>query len=762
MQPHLALVRQDASGVVLETGRGHLFVSHPVAGILRVRSSRDEFLELLPSFAVEPEKQTANGALAVKPEGDALVVQAEGIQLVVRPSGEFELRDGAGRSLGHGGPRARSSAGHPALDFSLAGDTRVFGAGDKTRGLNRRGQHFRFWNTDSYGWEPDTDPLYKSFPVFALVEPSGRVHGIFVDSAARATADIGKTHSDTLSYELDTELADDLDFYLLAADDPGAFSQTLAELVGTMPLPPRWALGYHQSKYGYKSEAEIRGVVAHLRRDRFPVDAVWLDIDYQKDNAPFTVNGETFPTFEQMVEDLGKEGTRTVVITDPHIAYREKVGSGYAPFDSGMAGDHFILADSHLSPFIAKVWPGKSVFPEFTRPYTRKWWGTLYEDFVDQGVAGFWNDMNEPATFNESKTFPVDLLHRLEHGKRAEHVLVHNAYGTLNVRATYEGVLALRPGARPFVLTRAASVGAQRYAASWTGDNRSSWPHLRATIAQLTNLGVSGFPFIGADVGGFVGCPEPELLTRWMEVGAFQPFFRNHAADDACAREPWVHGEPWESAMRAAVERRYRLMPYLYTVFEETARTGKPIMRPAWYEFPADTSVADEQDTFLVGASLLVAPRLSPGKGPYAVQLPAADWYDTETGKLVHGGGKTTVEASGSSGVRVFARAGSVIAEMPLVQSQKEAPDGALVLHVWPAEGGCHGSLYWDDGESFGYKAGAYRRMEFSCQKQGERVELVARSSGTFAPFWKSVRVEYHGPGELAGPLTDFSVAMGP
>jgi alpha-glucosidase len=257
--------------------------------------------------------------------------------------------------------------------------------------------------------------------------------------------------------------------------------------------------------------------------------------------------------------------------------------------------------------------------------------------------------------------------------------------------------------------------------------------------------------FVGADVGGFVGCPEPELLASWMSLGAFQPFFRNHAAHDACAREPWVHGEKWEAVMRAAVERRYRLIPYLYTVFEESARTGQPILRPLWFEFADDPSLFDADTAFLVGPDLLVAPRLESGEAPWKVRLPAVAWYDTSSGQLYPTGGEVTV--SGAEPV-VFARAGSIVPQMPLVQQLSQPAPGQLILDVWSGPD-CHGSVYWDDGESFGYEQGNYRRVALSCEVTEQGLTVTAHSTGSFKPFWTSVHVRLHGGPSTLGKARD-------
>ena len=421
-------------------------------------------------------------------------------------------------------------------------DEHYFGLGDKPGPLDRRNEAFSDWNTDAFGWQESTDPIYKSIPYFITLR-NGIAAGIFLDNTWRASFDFNKEYRDAYSFGAPNG---PLDYYILYGPEPKQVVETWAWLTGKTPLPPLWALGYQQSRYSYYPESDVRRIAAKLRSERIPADVIWLDIDYQYKNRPFTVDPERFPHFEQMVQDLKAEHLKTVVITDLHIA--DVPNAGYKPYDEGKAGDHFVK-NPDGSTYVGIVWPGKSVFPDFTQKQSREWWGTLYADFVKDGVAGFWNDMNEPAIFEvPSKTMPDDVVHRIEEPgfttRTAAHLEIHNIFGMENSRGTYEGLLKLAPDKRPFVMTRASFAGGQRYAATWTGDNSSTWNHLRQTIPQLLNLGLSGFAMSGADVGGFAGSPQPELLTRWLEVAAFQPIDRDHTAKGTAPQEPWENGTP--------------------------------------------------------------------------------------------------------------------------------------------------------------------------------------------------------------------------
>jgi alpha-glucosidase len=710
--------------------------SAPAADILRVQLSPVGQTPLsIPSFAVDPAALANPTPLSVEADGGVTTYRtsAMGVRVSHSPL-RVDLLDGAGAVVAElAGPAVFGP--EPSVTWTLGPATHVFGLGDKVKSYDRRGQRYVLWNTDPYGWDPETsDPLYKSIPFFLFLA-DGRAHGLFIDSAARASVDVGASDAGVLLYQ--AAGAPEWDLYLFAGPDPKDVVSAYTQMTGRMPLPPRWALGYHQSRWSYLSETEVRGVAGQLRSDQIPADAIWLDIDYQQDFLTFTVDAATFPDFGSMVSDLLAQHLHTVVITDPGI----KQQPGYSVYDSGEMADVFVKADGGTE-FVGVAWPGGCVFPDFTLSRVRDWWGEFYQPFVAQGVAGFWNDLNEPTVFLSS--VPDDARHRLDDGTTVDEVLVHNAYGHLNARATHEGVRALQTALRPFVLTRAAFAGSQRWAATWTGDNSATRSHLAVTIPQLINLGVSGYAFVGADVGGFMGCPDPDLLAEWTELGAFQPFFRNHSEQGTCRREPWVNGLAVEARIRAAIERRYRLLPYLYTVFEEAARTGLPVMRPLWLEFSSDATASTNEQAFLLGHDLLVAPKLVAGAVAWQVTLPAADWWDTTTGLLVPGGGAYTVTPVGDESVRVLARAGSIIPQQPVTQSADVAPTGALTLDVWPAAR-CAGALYLDAGDGYGYEAGDLRRITFACQSTASGISVSSSSVGAFATWWSSTDVVVHG-----------------
>lgn len=681
-------------------------------GILRIAAAG---ADREPSWAVQPVREALPpSALHAAPDGaDCVLAIADGAMPL------FTLR----RDVADERPRLR---------LSLQPQDRVFGLGDKAGPLDRRGRSFVNWNTDAYAWDAARDPLYKSIP-FLLVLRDGGAFGVFVDNTHRTVFDVGKGAPDALTVTTDGGA---LDAYVIAGPTPRDVLRRYTALTGRTPLPPKWALGFQQSRYTYLPESRVREVARTLRDRRIPADAIWLDIGFQDANKPFTVDRKAFPAFEGMLRDLRADGLRTVLITDLHIARQP----GYAPYDSGKSADVFVKRNG--ADYVGKVWPGESVFPDFSLARVREWWGGLYADFVRMGAAGFWNDMNEPSVFDgPGGTMPPDVAHRLDDGRTVDHRALHNAYGMLNARATWEGLAKLQPGERPFVLTRAAYAGTQRYAATWTGDNTADWHHLAQSVPNLLSLGLSGMALAGDDIGGFIGSPPPDLLTRWYQLGAWQPLFRSHAATDTRGHEPWVDGPGHEELRRAAIEQRYRLLPYLYTLAEETARTGAPITRPAWFE---DPQAGGSDRDFLFGRDLFVAPVVTERLDAHVVQLPPGTWYGLRDG--VARRDKASFDEAPRE-LPVFARAGAIVPMQAVVQHTGERPVGPLELHVWWPDAGarCDGSLYDDDGHSLAYRTGAYLRIAFACAPRGNTMRVEARTvHAGFAPWWRDVEVIVH------------------
>jgi alpha-glucosidase len=770
--------RPTTNGIEIRSGAAVVQITALRDDVLRVRVGPSGQLPEDASWAALAAARSAS--VAVTPESSATAVGFKTAKLrvsvrkdpfaltVTGLNGRVIVDQFASRPIEFNGSEFRVYMKSPE-------DEHYFGLGDKPGPLDRRNEAFTDWNTDAFGWQESTDPIYKSIPYFITFR-KGVAAGIFLDNTWRASFDFNKEHRD--AYAFGSE-GGPLDFYILYGPEPKTVVESWAWLTGKAPLPPLWTLGYQQSRYSYYPESEVRRIASRLRSEHIPADVIWLDIDYQLKNRPFTVDPERFPHFDQMIKDLKADHLHTVLITDLHIA--DLPNSGYKPYDEGAAGDHFVKG-ANGSTYVGVVWPGKAVFPDFTQKAAREWWGTLYADFVAKGVAGFWNDMNEPAIFEvASKTMPDDVQHRIDEPgfapRTANHLEIHNVFGMQNTRGTFEGLLKLQPNVRPFVMTRASYAGGHRYAATWTGDNSSNWSHLRQTVPQLVNLGLSGFSMAGADVGGFAASPQSELLTRWLEVAAFQPIDRDHTAIGTNPQEPWENGTPEDLSLRRRyIEERYRLLPYLYTTTEEMSRTGLPMMRPLFLEFPngaKDGSPLDLSDagSFLLGPDLLVAQSPFPDEmDDYTVALPPVGWYDYWTGAHVEGStGRKAIDNTPVTQpevrihrtldtLPVFVRAGAIVPEQPLVQSTDEKPMGPLTLRVYPPTmtgSDCRGSLYLDDGVSYDFRRGDSLRVGFTCRVSAQGVVVtVAAHEGSFAPWWQQLSVEVYGATHPAASAT--------
>jgi alpha-glucosidase len=747
----------------------------------RVTALRDDVLRVRasPSGAFSED---ASWAVLDGPRGSSVAVTAEGagfrtkaLRVAIDGAMRLTVSDLSGHILQQDSRPIEFHGSSFRVYKTMDPEEHFFGLGDKVGPLDRRNQAFTDWNSDSFGWQESTDPIYKSIPFF-LSWNRGRVLGVLFDNTWRSSFDFGKESADAYSFG-----APDgpVDYYLLYGPSPKQAVEAYAWLTGPTPLPPLWSLGFQQSRYSYYPEAKVREIADRLRADRIPADAIYLDIDYQQDNRPFTVNRERFPSFEGMVKDLALQHFHVVAITDLHIA--KLPNAGYAPYDSGAAQDRFVK-NPDGSTYVARVWPGDSVFPDFTQSQTRDWWGTLYKEFAGDGIAGFWNDMNEPAVFGvPTKTMPDDIQHRIDEpgfAKRtASHLEIHNVFGMLNSRATYDGLRKLQPNLRPFVLTRASYAGGQRYAATWTGDNSSTWNHLRLTTPMLENLGLSGFAMSGADVGGFAGSPQPDLLTKWIEMAAFQPIDRDHTAIGTDDQEPWVNGPEQEAIRRRYIEERYKLMPYLYTAAEEMSRTGLPIDRTLFLEFPDATRDLhpldlDAPSEFLFGPDLLIAPAPYPDElDKYEVQLPPGLWYDYWTGERIDravpvesrdgeqkkgapvaaAAFKPLVVQPSIAALPVFVRGGAIVPMEPLTQSTMETPSGALTLRVYVG-GHCKGTLYQDDGVSYNFTRGEFLRMESACYlENGGLLIYIGPHQGQYPAWWTKIDIEVYGMGDSKG-----------
>ncbi len=741
----------EGTSLVFRSAAASASVTPLGPSVVRVRFAPRAHFGRDHSYAVVSRELGESGARGAIGEQESRLTTA-GLRVSVRHAPfALTIASADGRVLDQDDPElGTAAAGRRSRVFKrLRVEDRVYGLGEKTGRLDKRGSNLggtavAMWNTDTYAYDAGTDPVYASVPFFMVLR-EGRAHGVFLDNTFRSFFDVGKESQDLLSFGAEDG---ELDYYFIDGPDPKDVIRRYTALTGRTPLPPLWALGYHQCRYSYYPESRVREIAATFREKKIPADTLWLDIHYLDGYAPFSWDRERFPDPKRMLGDLRGQGFRTVTIVDPH----PKKEPGHPPYDSGLAGDHFVK-NPDGSVYEGPVWPSNaernprpSVFPDFSKPAARDWWGGLYAQLLDAGVAGIWNDMNEPAVFvKPAHTMPADLVHDNE-GERSSHREIHNVYGMLMTRSTFEGLARLRPQQRPFVLTRASFAGGQRYAALWPGDNVSDWSQLRASIPMLLGLGLSGFPFVGSDIGGFAEAPSAELYTRWLQLGVFYPFMRTHTSFGTPDQEPWSYGPEHEALNRRAIELRYELLPTVYDAMHEAANTGLPALRPLFLEFPGDPETWARDDQAMFGRDLLVAPVLREAATRREVYLPAGRWFDFWTGQE-HAGGRTLQQPVTLSSLPIFVREGAFVFRQPVLQHTGERAGQPLLVDVYPAASS-EATHYEDDGESLAYREGAYlgRRLRQSRDAAGVRIEIAAEGAWRPAPRELRFRVRLDGP----------------
>ncbi|MEV8006066.1 glycoside hydrolase family 31 protein [Streptomyces parvus] len=651
--------------------------------------------EPLPSYAVAGEAPAPDERAVLEPGKDGgWQVVAERLTVEVSRTGAVELRTPGGVLLRRElPPRWWESEGDGPVRWvqrsEVPADARFFGLGGRAGGPRLRDGVYRLWNTDPGGrFGPGDDPLYLTMPVQVVVSDAG-THLAFHDNSwsgrvvlREGEEGAGSGHDRPGVCEVRME-GGPLRCWVVVGT-PARVLQGWTALTGAPALPPSWALGPQHARWGFGSQDEVRRVVDGYRDRGLPLSVLHLDIDHYDGHRVFTVDRERFPDLPALAKELRGDGVRLVSIVDPAV----KAEPGDAVFDAGReVGERgAFVRDARGRMVVGEVWPGACVYPDFTDPFVRDWWGSLYEERLAQGFSGIWHDMNEPVSFAAfgDPSLPRSARHVLE-GAGGDHREAHNVYALAMARAGYEGLLRLRPEERPFLFSRSGWAGMQRYGGTWSGDVSTGWDGLRASLSLVVGLGLCGVPYSGPDVGGFDGFPSPELYLRWFQLGAYLPLFRTHSAIDAGRREPWEFGPEVLEHARAALVERERLRPYFVSLSQVARLTGAPYVRPVWWGAPGDRALRECEDAFLLGDALLVAPVLEPGVRRRAVRLPRGRWYDTVTGRAYEGPGQVLVDAP-LSGVPVLARAGAVI---PV-----RGADGEPELEVWaPAPGRTGGGL---------------------------------------------------------------------
>ena len=703
------------------------------------------------SVAVEltekQQEEVAATKCSFKQQQEDCIVETSGVKLCINAAGEFSFSMGNDKlttvsftknakksTLTEEEKAFIGMEGHEADDdlkakvnlaISLEEKDCIYGLGDKTGVLNKREYEYEMWNSDIPAPHEDNfKALYKSVP-FMIVLKEHSVYGIFFDNHGKSSFNLGKEDDTKILYRAEDGV---LDYYFITGDSMAEIIGRYTWLTGRVPMPMRWTLGYHQCRWSYKSEAEVRQLAADFRRYEIPCDAIYFDIDYMDGYRVFTWNKDNFTDADKLIADLKEQGFQAVTIIDPGV----KKDEDYYVYREGIEHDYF-AKDANGDVYINAVWPGDSAFPDFGRPKVREWWGDKHRFLLDKGIMGVWNDMNEPASFNGP--LPDDVVFH-EEEEASNHKWMHNVYGHNMSKATYQGLRKL-DDKRPFVITRACYSGTQKYATVWTGDNNSLWTHLRMAIPQLCNLGMSGYPFAGTDIGGFGSDTTGELLVRWYQVGCFSTLFRNHSAMGTRRQEPWLFGKEKLDIIRRYVSLRYELVPYFYDLFHEHVSTGLPVMRPLVLEYENDVNTRNMNDEFMVGSQLLVAPVIEQGATKKMVYLPEGEWFDYWTKERISGG-RYIIRDAPLDTCPIYVKAGAILPKYPPEAYIGTKEQKKLILEVYAGDG--EYEHYQDNGLDVAYEQGAYNLYHFSHTGDGKLDEKLIHNG---YPEYEEVEIKY-------------------
>lgn len=731
-------VVQIDRGVHVEFEQAKLEIIFLTADLVRVHWSPG-----LPPVPYAIAQQTWNPVeVSLDAQGDGWRLASDHLSVWIGSDGSLTFSDAEGRTIRQEAPPMRQGDRwtHRAL---LRVEEHIYGLGERASSLNLRqspvsqsstplqsthqqpDRTYQMWNYDPGGrYPPGTDPMYICIPVYLGLHEAGS-YLTFYENSFRAEF--------TFAAEAVACFAGGALRYYVAIGTPSHLLDRYTELTGRPSLPARWALGYHQSRWGYRTETTIRQEIKTFQEHQLPISAIHLDIDCQVGHRAFSLDPQRFPNIADFTQELAESDIRLIVINNPGIRYSRQSNL----FLEGQILNAFCCYPSGAL-VVAPVWAGRSAFPDFTNPQVRSWWSRQYAYLLDVGVAGFWHDMNEPAAFVlwGDHSLPQSAQHDFE-GRGGDHREAHNIYGLLEAKAAHDSIRRYRPEQRPFIVSRSGWAGLQRYAWTWTGDTICTWESLRQTISTVIGLGLSGIPYSGPDIGGFQGNPSAELYVRWFQMATFLAFYRTHSSTSVSPRSPWTYGEPYLSIIRRFLQLRYQLMPYFYTLAWE-AQTGSPMVRPLFWCNPQRQSLWDIDDAFLAGDALLVCPIVEPSAASRQVLLPDGQWYHFWTDAAIDGTTQITSHAS-LEHIPLFVRAGSVL---PMVESDAQTHQ-QLTLHLYPPTAGTTTyRLFSDAGD--GYEEGRLDQFEMVRSSEHE-LELYWTEQGNYPFPYRSLLLQLHG-----------------
>ncbi|OPJ62122.1 glycoside hydrolase family 31 protein [Clostridium oryzae] len=676
----------------------------------------------VPSFAVINEKSLEKFTLEDNEEN--IVIGTDKLMIAVRKAdGAISVTNSSGRliykSKEEGFCWNRDTI---KCNIDMDQNNHFYGLGEKTGFLDKKGRKYVMWNTDEPLHTPTKDPLYKSIP-FLINFDGQESYGILVDNPGRTWFDLREDNDNFYSFEVDDE---EINFYFIYGGKLKDVVSKYSDITGRMTMPPMWSLGYQQCRWSYYPESTIKKLAGDFREKNIPCDVIYLDIDYMDGYRVFTWDENGFPDPERMLTELREQGFKVVTIVDPGV----KKDAEYDVYMDGLKKDVY-CKEPEGNIYHGEVWPGVAAYPDFTKEKTQEWWAEKHKALIGKGIAGIWNDMNEPSDFSVDSSQDRTLATVPDHvmmdnnGNPRSFRRYHNIYGFSMCKGTRKAFENLKPEERPFIVTRSAYAGIQRYSAVWTGDNTSWWEHLESAIPMHMNIGMSGVPFVGGDVGGFQGDATGELFARWIQLGAFTPFFRGHSAIYTIQQEPWAFNEKVEAISKKYIDLRYKLLPYNYNEFYKASTTGIPIMRPLVLEYEADKEVYNLNDEFLYGENILVAPVTRPSVTKKCVYLPKGCWFNYWTEEYIEGGKYVLVDAP-MDVLPMFVKGGSIIPNAEVVNYVGEKKQDKLTLDIYLGLDGKY-SLYEDDGVSNEYKDGVYSMTEFSVKTENNKINICIK-----------------------------------
>jgi alpha-glucosidase len=609
---------------------------------------------------------------------------------------------------------------------------RFVGMGEALGNLDKRGTGITLNNTDTYKYGDPRLAMYISIPFYMGIHHR-QVYGMFYNNSYKSFFNFGLSTPDFTTVNME---GGDADYFFMYDESVGKILEHYSSLTGRINLPPMWSIGYHQSRCSYYPQEKVEWIAETFRKKKIPLDCIVLDADYQQDYQPFRVNKERFPDMPALAASLAKQNIELTASVYPGVA----IDSTYHSYVDGLKKDVFVkYADGSL--FKTEIAPVKCFLPDYTNPKARAWWKDKMKWLPDNGIHGYWNDMNEPAL--GGSYLPDNLLFDFD-GRKANALEAKNVYGFQMARSSYEAALQNSPARRPFILTRSAFAGVQRYSAVWSGDNTATDEGMLSSILLNNQMGLSGISFCGHDVGGFIGDGSKDLYKRWIQVGVFSPFCRNHKGCGGPAGEPWAYGDEAEAISKNYIELRYRLMPYLYAAFYEAAQTGMPVARSLCINYPFDDKVYDNiyQHQFLFGDNILVAP-VTTQEANKKLYLPKGKWYNLYNDELLKGEQELT-KAFPIYEIPLYAKASAIIPMQSIVQSTKELPTDTLFIHVFNGDEKNTFTYYEDDGATMKYQQQEY------CKKQlifnpAQRQFIIQQQEGKYASHFRHLQIIFHG-----------------